>query len=832
MWLPELILIAFVPGALLYRAPVMQRDRRAALSAEERVFWAVVVSASWTSVAALALAAASRYTFPRLLIVNSLVSLAALAVWRQRLLYRGTAPRVDWNALFPLALVGLGATLFFPVSEFLIGGKDPGVYVNEGIALAHRGSLVITDTLVAAIPPVLKELFFPPYRERWYYSIRFMGFFLVDPMKGSVVAQFPHLYPIWIAIGYGLDGVAGALRTVGAWSVLGLVAVYFAGARLLGRFPAWCASTLLALSVVEIWFGRYPNSEMVLQALVFAGLLAFTRAHVDDDPFFAPVAGVALGLLVFVRFDAVLAWAGIAVASVLLLFQGRRPRLWFVIPMVASLGAVATYISTVMRPGFSRYAVFFENLRPVHLALMAGGAAAAVGLLFLSRSRRASRIVSRWTPVVLSIVVVIAVVYAYFLRVPGGRLAAHDALSLRTFTWYFPWAALVAAVAGFVLLAWRRFWRDPALLLVTVVYGFFVFYKIQIVPEHFWMTRRFAPVILPAAYLLAAAAAFYRVWWTARGRERPTSRLARIAEWALPVAFVALVGALQVRAAEPVRSHVEYQGLLARVEALAGRFGPRDLVVVESRRSSDLQVLALPLAYTFQRNVLVLGSPRPDRLRFRGFLDWARSRYDSVYFMGSGGTDLLSRGVAVQPLSTERFQVPEYESAYNAYPTGPRQKEFDFSIYRFVDPPEHQPPFDLNLGTNDDLFVVRFNAKEEINGETYRWTTESSYVTLIGLSAQSRKLVLWMDRGGRLPSAGPAVVTCYLDNRLVGEATVEARGFQPYEFMVPPDIAAAAATRDDPVLLRIVTPGWSPSRTPGAGDGRTLGVMLRRVAVE
>jgi hypothetical protein len=829
MWLPELLLIAFVPGALLFRAPVLERERRAALSAEERAFWAVVIGAAWSSIVVLGLAAASRYTFPRLLAADALLSLVVLGTWRTRLLYRGTAAPIGWTAALPVSLVALGLVLFFPASEFVIGGKDPGVYINEGIALAHRGSLVVTDRLVAAVPPVLQDLFFPPYRDRWYFSSRFMGFFLVDPMKGTVVGQFPHLYPAWIAIGHGLDGIPGALRAVGGWAVFGLVAVYFAGARLFGRIPAWCASTLLALTVVESWFGRYPNSEVVLQALVFAGLLAFARSHVEDDTFFAPVAAVVLGLLVFVRFDAVLAWTGVGLGVVFLVLHGRKPRLGFLVPAAVSIAAAAVYIRAVMRPGFGRYAAFFETLRPVHLALMAAGAAASVALLLLSRSRGISRVISRWTPWALSTIVVGAFVYAYGFRTPGGRLAAHDALSLRTFTWYVPWAGLIAAVAGFVLLSWRRFWRDPAFLFVTAIYSFFVFYKIQIVPEHFWMARRFLPVILPSAFLLMAAGAFYGTW--GRRRQDPEPRFARIARWALPAAFVVVVGLLLVRAGEPVRAHVEYQGLLARIENLSHQFGPRDLVVVESRRSSDLHVIALPLAYTFQRNVLVLGTPRPDRLKFRGFLDWARSRYDNVYFMGSGGTDLLSRGVAVKPIATERFQVPEYQSTLNAYPTGARWKEFDFSVYRFVEPPDAPAPFDLRVGTNDDLFVVRFNAKEEINGQSHRWTTDSSYVTLVGVTEASRKVVLWMDQGGRPAAAGPAVVTCYLDNRPVGEATVTGRGFQPFEFPIPPDLAAAAATRDDPVLLRIVTRAWSP-RASGAEDDRTLGVMVGRVAVQ
>ena len=49
-----------------------------------------------------------------------------------------------------------------------------------------------------------------------------------------------------------------------------------------------------------------------MQALLFAALLAFARAHQDDDAFFAPVAGVLAALLIFLRFDGLLVVAGIA----------------------------------------------------------------------------------------------------------------------------------------------------------------------------------------------------------------------------------------------------------------------------------------------------------------------------------------------------------------------------------------------------------------------------------------------------------------------------------------------------------------------------------------
>jgi len=60
---------------------------------------------------------------------------------------------------------------------------------------------------------------------------------------------------------------------------------------------------------------------------------------------------------------------------------------------------------------------------------------------------------------------------------------------------------------GYVLLARRAFWRDPATFTTIAVFAWFVFFKIRIVPEQFWLTRRFIPAILPGALMFAAAAA-------------------------------------------------------------------------------------------------------------------------------------------------------------------------------------------------------------------------------------------------------------------------------------------------------------------------------------
>ena len=110
-------------------------------------------------------------------------------------------------------------------------------------------------------------------------------------------------------------------------------------------------------------------------------------------------------------------------------------------------------------------------------------------------------------------------------------------------------------------------------------------------------------------------------------------------------------------------SHVEYAGIIPKIEQIAGTIGDGDMLVVESREASDTHVLGLPLAYIYGRNVLLLRSRLPDKSLFGSFLDWARGRYSRVLFMGGGGTELLSQRWDVRPVAGERFQVPEYERA-------------------------------------------------------------------------------------------------------------------------------------------------------------------------
>ena len=279
-------------------------------------------------------------------------------------------------------------------------------------------------------------------------------------------------------------------------------------------------------------------------------------------------------------------------------------------------------------------------------------------------------------------------------------------------------------------------------------------------------------------------------------------------------------------------AHVEYSGLIPRLEALASGIGDDDLAVVEARDTgSDVHVLALPLAYIYGRQVLVLNGARPDKAQFAQFLEWAHTRYRRVLFIGGGGTDLLSHDYGVKAVASDRFQVPEYASLLNAYPTFARRKEFEYGIYEFTAAePIDGTEFDLDVGFRDDLHVLRFHAKEQTEGRTFRWTRARSYVSITVIHPESRTLTIWMSNGGRPATVPPADVAVSLFGQALGTLRVT-NGFAPYSLPIAPDLASRAAASGQPVELTLVSTLWNPLKALGTGDDRELGVMVDRLAV-
>ena len=224
---------------------------------------------------------------------------------------------------------------------------------------------------------------------------------------------------------------------------------------------------------------------------------------------------------------------------------------------------------------------------------------------------------------VASVVAVLAV-YAHFSVSP----AANWWISTRTRCATYRFVSLVAHGGG----GRRgpgaggpgRFLADPAFVLTWTAFSLFLLYKLKIVPEHFWLARRFVPIILPGAIVLACYALFgWRVFIWTGGRTRGKTNGFRNCPDRGSGRLVAVVGSHYAAAAAPwcCMSSIATSFRMSSVSPPAS---PSDLVIMESRNAeSDIHVLGLPLAYIYAKPVLVLDSPKPDLLRFQYVLEHA-----------------------------------------------------------------------------------------------------------------------------------------------------------------------------------------------------------------
>jgi hypothetical protein len=590
----------------------------------------------------------------------------------------------------------------------------------------------------------------------------------------------------------------------------------------MGRWAAFLGCVLLILNVAETWYARYPNTEVVMQVLLFAGLLAYSYGEEGDGRFFAGVAGIACALLMFLRFESVVVLGGFAAACTLRWILDRRaPRLAFVLTAVAGFVLALFYYVGPLKAYFWIYKV---NMPPMPMAIAA--AAVALGLAAAAGTQRRwlAPPLKTYLPMGLAVLVAGLAVYALFFREPVGRLADHDAYALRMFRErYVFWPALIAAIAGFAVVARRQFWRQPAFFVLFATFAVFVFRKINIVPEHFWLARRFLPMVLPGLCLLAAGAL---VGVSASGE---THRVGRRVAGTLGVLFMAWQF---WTAAAPVAAHVEYRGAIRAVEQLAARVTDRDLVLFESRNAgSDVHVLAVPLAYAFGKQVLMLEEARPDRARFETFLQQALQKYERVLFVASIGTDLLSQRVSGEPIAAGPLMLPEYATApFNSFPDGPRMKDLGYNLYQLSLGDVERRGFTLDVGTMDDLNVVRFYARETTEGRSVRWTGPQSFIAVTGLIGTERELVLVMHNGGRPEKAPPAEIEVAFNDTVLGKIQVPS-GFETYRFALPAGLVQRAVATTEPAQIRLRSNTWSPKDYVGGSDDRALGVMIDRVEI-
>jgi hypothetical protein len=384
------------------------------------------------------------------------------------------------------------------------------------------------------------------------------------------------------------------------------------------------------------------------------------------------------------------------------------------------------------------------------------------------------------------------------------RLAAHDAQSLYRLGWFVSPLGLLLGVLGLAL-AIREF-RSRYLfpLLLALTFSFFYLYKIRVWNDYYFALRRFVPVVLP---FLLAFAALVLVRLARRGGLR------RVAAAACAT-LLAFVYAGDTRRIAP---HVDWNGSVDFVRALARRFTPEDVVVFEQPRS--IHLLSLPLWSAHGVNVLELARFNPDPGRLQHLIRAWRQRYNNIYFVHTYSTDLC--GVFLQRSEAMGFETLEWERTETRPPRRPETRALYFTISRVLLPEELQVPAldELDVGGSDDFQVSGFFDKEGGGERSYRWTGPCGTLYLPG--ARPGATLTLLASVGRRPDAPEVQVS--LSGVALGAFTPR-HDWGEHSLRLPDPLPPG------PALLRLDVKAFRPKNVDAfSDDTRELGVMIDRV---
>ena len=564
--------------------------------------WASLVTADlgvlavW-SVTALALAMAAAWLVPVAVAARRRGRRPRLAGWRPRL--GGSVAEVAGMA----AAAALLAILYLPGFPYGVTDKDPGVYVQHGFAIAERGDIRIHDDALARLPGL--TLAEPPAGA--WPAVRFPGFWVSDGSSAEVVPQFYHLYPATLGFLGRLSGQTAMLWLNPLLAVVSTLGLYLIGRRLAGVTAGVIAAAVLGVNMMQVWLAKYPTTEISTQLLLVLAVLSLVAALQTGRPALGVLSGAALGVAWLDRADALLAVLlalGVLAAAAAL---GRWGRLHTAV--AAGLALTAPHALYQAFGPARAYTELAGHLTPARLALAVGAvalAALAGGWLWRGRlGRRAERAAGRLAADPRRVAALKALLPAglaalaalawfrpqlfgvdYFLY-DDRVIRSYDEDALRRLSWFLTVPGLLAAVAGFAVVAMRR-WRAAAWVAVGPALALLIVYMehAEIAPRLLWWTRRFVPFGLPVLALLIGIACAAALAWRGRG-----ALAVRAAGLAVAVLVVA-TGLVQDR---PLARHREFDGSFAASARIAAAAGGRQGVFAWDRDARAATLFPVPL---------------------------------------------------------------------------------------------------------------------------------------------------------------------------------------------------------------------------------------------
>jgi hypothetical protein len=501
-------------------------------------------------------------------IVLGLVSLAGIVagVMADTALFKEYLRRaLPLTGVFAVACT---AVLLWPArGEWLLGGWDPGIYINEGAALSRTGTLRPDDDFFHRHFSEEEQAAFT--RTGANRTERFPAV-VVDAEHRAITYQFFRLTPALTGFLHRIGGLPAAFRLNTIVGIL-VALTFFAMMRQNGS-PAHAAFGTLFLLTQPIWVYHLhtPVSEMLqlLMAVALCLVLPWRRERAGGI--------IALALLLFClmlnRFS-FLPFAAVFIAAVAWLDLERPDRGRVLIERAAQIGAVIAggLVDRVVAP----VSIVGWDILPTLVRVAGLGCAAALCLDAAALSplvRARCRSLPPWTRWVAAAATLAALGYMYYAG--GHNPKTPDSDNLYRLVPYLGALPALLAVAGGTLFLCRR--DDAArplgvYLLFLLAVSAAVLIRKCAADLYPWTTRRYLAFTVPAVAILAA---WPMTWLWEREQHRVPCRVAAL------LGLLAVMG-LQAKPVWHAWSRTEFNGITPVLAAAAGRIDDADIVVAD-----------------------------------------------------------------------------------------------------------------------------------------------------------------------------------------------------------------------------------------------------------
>ena len=541
------------------------------------------------------------------------------------------------NALPGLAVFGVGLVVLLSPpqrGEWLAGGWDPGVYLNEGVAISRGGALHPNPSSAYAGLVAMDGLE-PFTRDLDEVSEAFPGF-PVDLSTGAIDFSFYPLTPVFTALAHRCGGFVASARASGIAALMALLmfAAWLAASGLrAGR--VWITVAVLCLQPIFLYHAHTPCAEMP-ELFLLCGIFYCTVRRQESMVF--PILS-SLTIFAAVVNHASMVFFGSLWLVVLAAVDARRTDRMKVLIEHALAAAAVLGGMLMYQLAWPLSLAKLPHLVPlfVRLAIVASAATLVFdSLCFRERWRgqfaRHAGSRARWMVPGLAALLILSVWVFNDIRLAEFRMRVLHVLpfvgwlkfggflpNLAHLSAYIGWPVCLFAGAGILLFLLRGKGFGP-LALAAVAIFLFVATLIVLREKHTaelypWATKRFLPFAIPFVAIFAG--------WVLSG-----DWLVRRPRWMTGASVIILLGALVLmapRIREAWRS-TEYDGISEPLADIADQVSERDIVV------ADHFQWGTPLMFVYGRQVLngerIWAQENPDalplleRLKQQGFKIW------------------------------------------------------------------------------------------------------------------------------------------------------------------------------------------------------------------